>query len=161
MLILVACFFAAFIFSSFMEYWLHRLMHLLPKLCQFHVNHHKKNQGQGVLGEFKDYVLGTSLMMCMMFVVSWQIGLSWLLGSLCYAAFAAYGHQLQHENPIACFWMKMPVHYVHHTHNQWHHNFGLGVDWWDHVFGTYKPTEWLTERELEFADKGNWGIKWI
>jgi len=78
------------------------------------------------------------------------VGISFFLGMLFYAAFAAYAHQLQHENPTACFWMKMPVHYVHHEYKQWHHNFGLGVDWWDRIFGTYKPVEWLTEKEQNF-----------
>jgi sterol desaturase/sphingolipid hydroxylase (fatty acid hydroxylase superfamily) len=159
--VLILCFISAFIFASFMEYWLHRLMHLFPKTFRFHVNHHKKNEGQGVFGEFKDYVIGTSAIISMMFLISRDLGLSWLLGSVSYAAFAAYAHQLQHENPIACFWMKMPVHYVHHNYNQWHHNFGLGVDWWDRVFGTYKPTEWLTEKEQQFSEKGNWEIKWF
>jgi sterol desaturase/sphingolipid hydroxylase (fatty acid hydroxylase superfamily) len=30
------------------------------------------------------------------------------------------------------------VHYVHHRDQMWHHNFGLAVDWWDHVFRTYR-----------------------
>jgi len=27
---------------------------------------------------------------------------------------------------------------VHHRDQMWHHNFGLAVDWWDRVFGTYR-----------------------
>ena len=160
-LTLILVFFSAFIFASFAEYWLHRLMHIFPKQFQFHVNHHKRNEGQGVLGEFKDYVLGGSLLIFMMFLISWDIGLAWFLGAISYAAFAAYAHQLQHENPTACFWMKMPVHYVHHEYGQWHHNFGLGVDWWDYVFRTYKPTEWLTEKEQQLSEKGALDIKWL
>jgi len=53
--------------------------------------------------------------------------------------------------------MKMPVHYVHHKYGMWHHNFGLAVDWWDHVFGTYKPVEWLTEEEVNSGVIGNFG----
>jgi hypothetical protein len=28
------------------------------------------------------------------------------------------------------------------VYHQWHHNFGVTVDWWDHVFGTYKEMPW-------------------
>ena len=84
-------------------------------------------------------------------IFSLTVGLGWAIGAVVYAAFSAYAHQLQHENPRKCFWMKMPVHYVHHKYGMWHHNFGLGVDWWDHVFGTYKPVEWPAEDDIPEA----------
>lgn len=157
---LILWFLLAFVCASFVEYWAHRVMHYLPRLCRFHTEHHRCNEGQGVIGEFLDYFKGTLVILCPLFFYSWDVGISWFLGGFCYAWFAAYAHQLQHENPVACFWMKMPVHYVHHEHNQWHHNFGLGVDWWDRVFGTYKPVEWLTDKERSLADKSPVAIKW-
>ncbi len=129
--------------SSLVEYVLHLLMHLHPKICQFHVEHHEQGTGQGVLGEFRDYVVATAPLMGIMFLFSWKIGLSCTCGGVAYAAFAAYAHQVQHESPNSCTWMAMPIHHVHHKYDQWHHNFGIGVDWWDRVFGTYKPMEWL------------------
>jgi len=83
-----------------------------------------------VLWEFRDYVLGSFVVMAIMFSTHWRqesVGFGGF-----FAAFSAYA-QLQHENPTQCFWMKMPVHYVHHKYGMWHHNFGLAVDWWDHV----------------------------
>lgn len=158
---LVLWFCLAFVFASLVEYWMHRLMHYFPRVFQFHTSHHRRNQGQGVLKEFINYFLGGLVVMCAMFLYSWEVGISWFLGVFSYAVFAAYAHQLQHENPVVCFWMKMPVHYVHHEYNQWHHNFGLGVDWWDHVFGTYKPVEWLTEKEQNLAPKSPLDLKWL
>ncbi|MBE9012586.1 fatty acid hydroxylase family protein, partial [Pseudanabaenaceae cyanobacterium LEGE 13415] len=117
-------------------------------------------EGQGVLWEFFDYLKGTILIMGLLFFVSFEAGLGWFLGGLVYAAFSSYAHQLQHENPTKCFWMKMPVHYVHHKYGMWHHNFGLAVDWWDHVFGTYKPVEWLTEEELSQGDRNYLQLRW-
>jgi sterol desaturase/sphingolipid hydroxylase (fatty acid hydroxylase superfamily) len=160
----------AFLFASLVEYWMHRLMHIsskhklkqkFPKIGVVHTEHHIRNTGQGVLGEFRDYVKGGLLVLFVMFLYSPVAGISWLVGLLSYAVFAAYAHQLQHDNPTKCFWMKMPVHYVHHKYNQWHHNFGIGVDWWDHLFGTYKEMEWLTEKELEEIDRGYLDIKWL
>jgi sterol desaturase/sphingolipid hydroxylase (fatty acid hydroxylase superfamily) len=155
----MGCLIVAFVLASLVEYWVHRLMHKPYKLGQRHRDHHKRNEGQGVLWEFRDYVKGTAIVMGLMFLVSVEAGMGWLLGSLAYAAFSSYAHQLQHENPTKCFWMKMPVHYVHHKYNMWHHNFGLGVDWWDHIFGTYKAVDWLTEQELS-QQRGRWELRW-
>jgi sterol desaturase/sphingolipid hydroxylase (fatty acid hydroxylase superfamily) len=143
--IALACFAIAFVLASLVEYWVHRWMHRSPRFGQRHRDHHRRNEAQGVIWEFLDYVKGTLVIMVPMFLVSLSAGLGWTLGGLVYAAFSSYAHQLQHENPTRCFWMKMPVHYVHHKYNMWHHNFGLGVDWWDHVFGTYQSVEWRTE----------------
>lgn len=155
----IGCFVAAFIFASLVEYWVHRLMHRPLKLGQRHRDHHKRNEGQGVLWEFLDYVKGTVIIMALPFFFSIEAGLGWLLGGLVYAAFSSYAHQLQHENPTKCFWMKMPVHYVHHKFNMWHHNFGLALDWWDHIFGTYQAVDWLTEDELA-QQRGQWELRW-
>ena len=57
-----------------------------------------------------------------------------------HAIFAAWCHQAQHEDPRLVRWLsRTPIHFVHHTLNQTRHNFGISVDWWDHVFGTYEP----------------------
>ncbi|NCJ08662.1 fatty acid hydroxylase family protein [Synechococcales cyanobacterium C] len=153
-------FVAAFIVSSLAEYWLHRLMHVSPKVGERHRDHHRRNEGQGVLWEFRDYVRGAAIAMFLPFLISMTIGVGWLMGALTYAAFSAYAHQLQHENPTKCFWMQMPVHYVHHKYGMWHHNFGLAVDWWDHVFGTYKAVDWFTEEERQQSPRNFVQLRW-
>jgi sterol desaturase/sphingolipid hydroxylase (fatty acid hydroxylase superfamily) len=153
-------FMAAFLLASLVEYWVHRLMHVSVKIGAKHRDHHRRNEGQGVLWEFRDYLVGTLLIMFLMFFVSSAAGWGWFLGGLVYAAFSAYAHQLQHENPTRCFWMKMPVHYVHHKYGMWYHNFGLAVDWWDHVFGTYKAVDWLSETELAQAHRSYLQLRW-
>lgn len=156
----VGCFIGAFVFASLVEYWLHRLMHVSPKVGSRHRDHHRRNEAQGVLWEFRDYVVGSAIAMFAVFLFSFEGGIGWLMGAIAYAAFSAYAHQLQHENPRKVFWMKMPVHYVHHKYGMWNHNFGLAVDWWDHVFGTYKSVEWLTEDELQRPDRGYFELRW-
>ncbi|USR89798.1 sterol desaturase family protein [Phormidium yuhuli AB48] len=150
----------AFIFSSFVEYWVHRLMHHSPRFGERHRDHHRRNEGQGVLWEFRDYVKGAAIAMVLPFAISLEVGLGWLMGALAYALFSAYAHQLQHENPSKCFWMPMPVHYVHHKYQMWHHNFGLAVDWWDYVFGTYKKVDWLSEEERQVPQRGYLELQW-
>lgn len=158
-LIGVGCFAIAFVAASLVEYWVHRLMHRSLRLGQRHRDHHRRNEGQGVAWEFLDYVKGSIIVLLPMFWVSLAAGIGWTLGGIVYAAFSSYAHQLQHENPTRCFWMQMPVHYVHHKYNMWHHNFGLGVDWWDHVFGTYKPVDWLAD-EPDQPEKGMLQLRW-
>jgi sterol desaturase/sphingolipid hydroxylase (fatty acid hydroxylase superfamily) len=153
-------FIAAFVFASLVEYWMHRLMHVSARIGAKHRDHHRRNEGQGVVWEFRDYVLGSLIAMPLMFLVSLPAGWGWLLGGLGFAAFSAYAHQLQHENPMKCFWMKMPVHYVHHKYGMWNHNFGLAVDWWDRVFGTYKAVNWLTSDELSRPQLGYSQLRW-
>jgi sterol desaturase/sphingolipid hydroxylase (fatty acid hydroxylase superfamily) len=131
----------ALVLGSLVEYWGHRLMHawLLKKR---HARHHRDGDGQGWLGEFRDYFLGSVVFLPWGFLYSWQLGLGWLAGGIVYGMFAAYSHQLQHEKPELCFWLVRPVHYLHHENHQWHHNFGISLDIWDRVFGTYKKMTW-------------------
>jgi sterol desaturase/sphingolipid hydroxylase (fatty acid hydroxylase superfamily) len=156
----LVCFVLAFVLASLVEYWVHRLMHVSQRLGERHRDHHRRNEGQGVVWEFLDYVKGTFLVMFLLFFYSPEAGLGWCLGGLAFAAFSSYAHQLQHENPTKCFWMKMPVHYVHHKYGMWHHNFGLAVDWWDHIFGTYKLVDWLTDQELQQPARGYAELRW-
>ena len=160
MLLFALSFLSAFIIGSLVEYWVHRLMHIIPSFCPVHTGHHERNTGQGVLGEFQDYVLPPLPVMGILFLFSWKLGISCALGGISYAAFAAYAHQIQHEHPTLCIWMKMPVHYVHHQYDQWHHNFGIGVDWWDRIFGTYQPIEWLTPSMQNELRRGYFDIQW-
>jgi len=150
----------AFIFSSFVEYWIHRLMHHSPRFGERHRDHHRRNEGQGVVWEFRDYVKGAAIAMLLPFAISLNVGLGWLIGALAFALFSAYAHQLQHENPRKCFWMQMPVHYVHHKYQMWHHNFGLAVDWWDYVFGTYKKVDWLADEDPQVPQRGYLELQW-
>jgi sterol desaturase/sphingolipid hydroxylase (fatty acid hydroxylase superfamily) len=133
---------AGFVFASLVEYWGHRAMHAWRWLGKVHWEHHGRGTGQGVVGEYFDYVRGTWWLMLLPFLASLPVGIGWLLGANVFAFFSAFSHQLQHEAPEKVFWMPMPTHYVHHALNQWHHNFGMALDIWDRVFGTYKPLEW-------------------
>lgn len=153
-------FIAAFLLSSLVEYWLHRLMHVSARVGKRHRDHHRRNEGQGVLWEFRDYFVGSLVLLIVPFFFSIEIGIAWVLGAVIYMAFSAYAHQLQHENPRKCFWMKMPVHYIHHKYGMWHHNFGLALDWWDRLFGTYKPMEWPAEDDLLQPERSRWELRW-
>lgn len=148
-----AYFLFAFIFGSFLEYWVHRLMHqstTFGSKITAHYGHHRSNSTKGFIKDWLDFAL-IALLVLPAFIISLPIGLVSLLGTLTFAAFASYAHQVQHYNPDKCFWMKAPIHYLHHQHNQWDSNFGLAVDWWDHIFGTYKSVEQLSKIKATLA----------
>jgi sterol desaturase/sphingolipid hydroxylase (fatty acid hydroxylase superfamily) len=158
-----AWFAGGFVFASLAEYWGHRLLHMYRWLGKTHREHHARGTGQGVLLEYYDYVKGTWWMMWPPFLLSLPAGIGWFVGANGFAFFSAFAHQLQHENPRKCFWMRMPLHYVHHAHSQWHHNFGMAFDFWDRVFGTYEPTDWEQdlEPEQDAPEKHIWQINWL
>jgi sterol desaturase/sphingolipid hydroxylase (fatty acid hydroxylase superfamily) len=161
-------FLAGLIVGSLVEYVVHRFMHSGKLLGKVHARHHKNGWGQGVLGEFKDYIVGgipvqaTAFLVCYFLLGSVAAGVGFLIGGFVYAVLAAYAHQLQHERPELVFWMPRPVHHLHHKHHMWHHNFGILLDVWDRVFGTYKVVEWQPERRpFQHPLRSFFQIKWI
>jgi sterol desaturase/sphingolipid hydroxylase (fatty acid hydroxylase superfamily) len=153
-----------FVFSSFMEYWGHRWIHTInwgPGIT--HREHHARGTAQGVLLEFWDYFKYGWLLMWPPFLISMAAGIGWVVGSNAFILFSSFAHQLQHENPKKCFWMPMPIHYVHHANHQWHHNFGMALDVWDRIFGTYKPLGSEEELPLEQIDNRRhvWQVNWL
>jgi sterol desaturase/sphingolipid hydroxylase (fatty acid hydroxylase superfamily) len=124
--------------ATFVEYWSHRLMHAGWLIPRTHARHHQRRWGQGVLGEFRDYVLPSLPFGFAGFLVSFEAGVALVSATIVYCAFAAWSHQVQHEMPERVFWMRQPTHAVHHYHNDWHHNFGITTSLWDRVFGTHR-----------------------
>src|SRR5437660_12791629 len=99
-------FLAAMLFGTLVEYVVHRLMHVRWVLGKKHAEHHKDGWGQGWAGEFWDYLVGALIVVWVGFLYSIPAGIGWLAGGVTYAALAAYAHQLQHERPELCFWLK-------------------------------------------------------
>ena len=154
-------FLAALVASSFVEYAVHRLMHAGLVLHARHVAHHKDGWGQGFWPELRDYLVPGLLLILPPWLLGAGIGLGWTLGCVLFATCMAYAHQLQHDNAIACRWMHIPVHYVHHRDQMWHHNFGMTLDWWDRLFGTYKVVPFGDEFTAEDRRRGPWAIHWL
>lgn len=159
---------SALVVGTLVEYVVHRAMHRGKMLGKKHAEHHQEGAGQGVCGEFADYFIGGIPVIAVGFCIGYfacnslAAGLGFVAGSTAYAMLAAYSHQLQHERPELAFWMVRPVHHLHHHHRMWKHNFGITVDIWDRVFGTYKPTDWRPERRARnYPLKAFFRIKWL
>lgn len=133
----VVAFIAAFLVGSFAEYVVHRMSHFGWVIVDIHANHHLTNISQGVWREFRGYWLPAVPFMGAGFLVSIWAGIGGVVGATVFALVAAYAHQLSHEAPDLIFWQRVPVHYVHHRYGQSEVNFGIAVDWWDRLFGTF------------------------
>ncbi len=143
----LGAFLFAVLLASLVEYLVHIGMHRRILLGTIHTQHHKDGTAEGWFWEFLAYLPAVVVFGSVAGVVVWSEGWVWMpvgftAGALFYAAFAAYSHQVQHEHPELVFWMRMPVHHVHHVHRQWRVNFGIGLDIWDRVFGTYERVDW-------------------
>ena len=157
----------ALVTGTLAEYVIHRLMHTGRLLGRTHAEHHRDGWGQGWAGEFRDYVVASLFLILpgalpawLLLDWPWAAG-GWAIGGVLYAALAAYAHQLQHEKPELVFWLPRPVHYLHHKHHMWRHNFGILVDWWDRLFGTYQAVEWKpARRPFEHPLRAFLDIKW-
>jgi len=133
--------------ASLGEYAVHRLMHARLVLGQKHLEHHREGTAQGWWGEFLDYFVPTIPFLWLGFLYSIAAGVGWLFGIFTYTCIAAYAHQVQHDNPDLVFWLKKPVHHLHHKGKMWHNNFGITLSLWDKVFGTYKDVDWEPEKD--------------
>jgi len=154
-------FLAALVVCTLAEYVVHRLMHAGVLVHARHVAHHKDGWGQGFLPELRDYLLPGTLLIVPPWFLGVSIGAGWTLGCTSIAVFIAYAHQLQHDNPRACRWMRVPVHYVHHRDQMWHHNFGMCTDLWDRLLGTYKLVPFGDEFDPEERSRGPFDIHWL
>ena len=154
-------FLAGLIGASLFEYLGHRLMHARFVLTRRHGAHHQDGLAQGVLGEFIDYAIPVLALSWLGFLHSIAAGVGFLAATRAYAGLAAYAHQVQHERPELVFWLPRPVHHLHHAHHMWHHNFGILVDVWDRVFGTYRRLEWSpSRRPLDHPWQAFFRIRW-
>jgi sterol desaturase/sphingolipid hydroxylase (fatty acid hydroxylase superfamily) len=158
----------ALVIGTLVEYVVHRLMHSGRILGRKHAEHHRDGWGQGWAGEFRDYFAGGLLLILPVSLTVWlwldcpPAAGGWAAGGMLYAALAAYAHQLQHEKPELVFWLPRPVHYLHHKHRMWHHNFGILVDCWDRAFGTYQAAEWNPQRRpFAYPLRAFLDIKWF
>lgn len=138
--VLAAC--GAFLFGTFSEYMIYRAMHWGILHPDGHRHHHETNEARYFLRDLFDYGTAAALLSWPGFLVSTVSGFGWVLGAFVYAAAASYAHQIQHANADLVFWLRRPVHRLHHAHDMTGHNFGILVDWWDRLFLTYRPIEW-------------------
>lgn len=147
--------------GTLMEYVVHRLMHWGILYPEGHRYHHATGDPRTYLQDLLDYGMGGVLFGWVGFLISTPLGIGGAIGAAIYVVLASYAHQLQHADASLVFWMRRPVHRLHHDLDMIDRNFGILVDWWDRLFGTYAPVE-HPRRRAAYADRlrGYFAIPW-
>jgi len=144
-----------FVVSDFSRYWIHRFLHTIPFLWEFHKVHHSAK----VLNPLTFYrvhpveniLFGFRYSLCVGFVTGVfiyffgsKIGTYEILGAnMLVFAFSLLGSNLRHSHiPFAYFnflekWLISPKqHQIHHSKKYFDKNYGSYIAVWDRVFGT-------------------------
>ena len=146
---------AIFVFSDFTRYWLHRFLHTIPFLWEFHKVHHSAKVltpitfyrvhfvenflfglryalSVGFVTGIFIYLFGAKINIYMIFGVNALVFISSIFGS-----------NLRHSHiPFSYFsfiekWFLSPKqHQIHHDKKHFNKNYGGYIAIWDRVFGT-------------------------
>ncbi len=146
-----------FIVSDFTRYWLHRFLHTIPLLWEFHKVHHsakvlnpltfyRVHPIENILFGFRySFSIGIVTGIFIYFFGS-RIGVLEVLGANVFIViFSSLGANLRHSHiPFAYFelvekWIISPKqHQIHHSKKYFNKNYGGYLALWDRIFGTLK-----------------------
>ena len=148
---------AIFVFSDFTRYWLHRFLHTIPFLWEFHKVHHSAKVltpitfyrvhfvenflfglryalSVGFVTGIFIYLFGAKINLYMIFGVNALVFISSIFGS-----------NLRHSHvPFSYFsfiekWFLSPKqHQIHHDKKHFNKNYGGFISVWDRIFGSLK-----------------------
>lgn len=144
-----------FVVSDFTRYWLHRFLHTVPFLWEFHKVHHsakvlnpltfyRVHPVENILFGFR-YSLSIGFVTgIFIYFFGSKIGLVEVLGANIFLFFfSLLGSNLRHSHiPLAYFswlekWLISPKqHQIHHSKKHFDKNYGGYLAIWDRVFGT-------------------------
>ncbi|PLY07817.1 MAG: sterol desaturase family protein [Arcobacter sp.] len=161
-----------FIVSDFTRYWLHRFLHTIPFLWEFHKVHHsakvlnpltfyRVHPIENILFGFR-YSLSVGFVTGLfIYFFGSKIGLYEVLGANIFIfIFSLLGSNLRHSHiPLEYFesierWIISPKqHQIHHSKKHFDKNFGGYLAIWDRVFGTLKVSNEV--KVLKFGLKRN------
>jgi sterol desaturase/sphingolipid hydroxylase (fatty acid hydroxylase superfamily) len=144
-----------FIVSDFTRYWVHRFLHTIPILWEFHKVHHsakvlnpltfyRVHPIENILFGFR-YSLSIGLVTgVFIYFFGSKIGVYEVLGANIFVfVFSLFGSNLRHSHiPFAYFnflekWLISPKqHQIHHSKKYFDKNYGSYIAIWDRIFGT-------------------------
>ncbi|WP_258239287.1 sterol desaturase family protein [Arcobacter sp. CECT 8989] len=146
-----------FVISDFTRYWLHRFLHTIPFLWEFHKIHHsakvlnpltfyRVHPVENILFGFR-YSLSIGLTTgVFLYFFGSKIGIVEIVGANMFVfVFSILGSNLRHSHiPLGYFsflekWLISPKqHQIHHSKKFFDKNYGGYLSIWDRVFGTLK-----------------------
>lgn len=135
----LAGFLLACAFADLLAYALHRACHEAGLFSRRHWRHHAAAAQDHWL---KDALLFYGPPCIPLYLAGLLAGASfgcgWAAGGAAYTLLFAWAHHLQHARPGAAFWMRRPVHALHHEARGGRCNYGVLHPGWDLLLGTYR-----------------------
>jgi sterol desaturase/sphingolipid hydroxylase (fatty acid hydroxylase superfamily) len=146
-----------FILDDFARYWLHRSLHKIPILWEFHKIHHsatslnpftifRTHPVEGILFSLRSAAVQGFTTAVFFFCFGNQVSLLMVLGaSIFNFSFNLMGSNLRHSPIAVCYWkpieymiMSPSQHHIHHSKAKEHRNknFGVALSVWDWIFGS-------------------------
>lgn len=128
-----------FLLGTFAEYWVHRLLHIVPALRAWHQKHHDNPVDYTVGGSWTTHagiVLGISLALAL---VQPFISVGFLIWYAVYATLHYYCHHVQASKRHVIDYFQ-DLHIEHHAAplDGSGKNFAVTFPVWDWLFGTYQ-----------------------
>ncbi|WP_418186002.1 sterol desaturase family protein [Aliarcobacter vitoriensis] len=146
-----------FVFSDFTRYWLHRFLHTIPFLWEFHKVHHSARVLTPItfyrVHFVENFLFGLRYSLSVGFITGIfiyffgaKINLYMIFGvNIFLFIFSIFGSNLRHSHvPFAYFsfvekWFLSPKqHQIHHDKKHFDKNYGGYIAIWDRIFGTLK-----------------------
>ena len=146
---------AIFVFSDFTRYWLHRFLHTIPFLWEFHKVHHSAKVLTPItfyrVHPVENFLFGLRYSLSIGFVTGIfiyffgaMIDIYTVVGvNVFLFVFSIFGANLRHTHvPFSYFafiekWLMSPKqHQIHHSRKHFDKNYGGFVSIWDRMFGS-------------------------
>lgn len=161
-----------FVVSDFTRYWLHRLLHMIPWLWEFHKVHHsakvltpmtfyRVHPVENLLFGFR-YALSIGVVSgVFMYLFGAFVGIVEVVGANLFVyLFALAGSNLRHSH-IKLGYPKMVEnilispyqHQLHHSAAYTHKNFGGYLAVWDKAFGTHQSSQGIDIKKIGLETK--------
>lgn len=144
-----------FVFSDFTRYWLHRFLHTIPFLWEFHKVHHSAKVLTPItfyrVHPVENFLFGLRYSLSVGFVTGVfiylfgaMVDIYMVLGVNAFLfIFSVFGSNLRHSHvPFAYtdfiekWFMSPKQHQIHHSKKHFDKNYGGYISIWDRVFGT-------------------------
>lgn len=146
-----------FLFSDFTRYWLHRFLHTIPILWEFHKVHHSAKVLTPItfyrVHPVENFLFGLRYSFSIGFVTGIfiyffgaMIDIYMILGVNSFIfLFSIFGANLRHSHVPFSYpkflekWLMSPKqHQIHHDKNNFNKNYGGFISVWDWIFGSLK-----------------------
>lgn len=145
-----------FVFSDFTRYWLHRFLHTIPFLWEFHKVHHSAKVLTPItfyrVHPVENFLFGFRYSLSVGFVTGVfiyffgaKINIHMILGvNIFMFIFSIFGSNLRHSHVpfgyfsfIEKFFLSPKQHQIHHDRKHFNKNYGGYIAIWDRFFGTF------------------------